>query len=110
MCCTIYSKCSCFQDIFELYHNGKQTAGERVLSYEVGDDCITNMVGWPGAITAASNKKTAPTICLAVGLEEKCIIMKMKPTLRTVKKEDMPSLIPKQKEKGDYLLCQLRQI
>ncbi|XP_071553022.1 guanine nucleotide-exchange factor SEC12 [Panulirus ornatus] len=87
-------------DIYELYHNGKQTLGERVLSYDVGDDCITNMVGWPGAITAAPNKKSAPTICLAVGLEEKCIILKMKPTLRTVKKEELPSLLPKQKEKG----------
>ncbi|XP_063867968.1 prolactin regulatory element-binding protein-like [Scylla paramamosain] len=76
-------------DVFELYHNGSQTVGERVLSYEVGDYCITNMVAWPGAITAATTVKTAPVITLAMGLEEKCVIMKLKPTLRTVKKEEI---------------------
>lgn len=88
-------------DVFELYHNGNQTVGERVLSYDVGDDCITNMVAWPGAITAATTIKTAPIITLAVGQEEKCVIMKLKPTLRAVKKEEVSlQQSVKGKEKG----------
>lgn len=90
-----------FQDVFELYHNGNQTVGERVLSYDVGDDCITNMVAWPGAITAATTIKTAPIITLAVGQEEKCVIMKLKPTLKAVKKEEVSlQQSVKGKEKG----------
>ena len=94
---------SALQDVFELYHNGSQTVGERVLSYEVGDYCITNMVAWPGAITAANTVKTAPVITLAMGLEEKCVIMKLKPTLRTVKKEEITlQQSSKGKDKGDF--------
>lgn len=75
--------------------------GERVLSYDVGDDCITNMVAWPGAITAATTVKTAPIITLAIGQEEKCVIMKLKPTLKVLKKEEVTIQQPsKGKDKG----------
>ncbi|KAK7063104.1 hypothetical protein SK128_021245 [Halocaridina rubra] len=88
-------------DVFELYHNGTQTVGERVLSYEVGDFCITNMVGWTGSIAVASKKMTAPTIFLSMGLEEKCILLKLKPILRSLKSSDPPTeRIPKPKERG----------
>ncbi|XP_066963955.1 guanine nucleotide-exchange factor SEC12 [Macrobrachium rosenbergii] len=88
-------------DVFELYHNGVQTVGEKVLSYDVGDYCITNMVGWSGPIAVASKKMTAPTIFLSLGLEEKCVLMKLKPTLRSVKSGDTPiERIPKPKERG----------
>lgn len=87
-------------DVYELYHNGTQTVGERVLSYDVGDYCITNMVGWPGAITAVSSRVTAPTISLAMGLEEKCAVVKLKPTLQTVKKDEILSQVLKAKEKA----------
>ena len=95
---------STLQDVYELYHNGSQTVGERVLSHEVGDDCITNMVAWPGAITAATTVKTAPIITLAIGQEEKCVIMKLKPNLRTVRKEEVTvQQSSKGKDKG-YLI------
>lgn len=88
-------------DVLELYHDGVQTLGERVLSYDVGESCITNMVGWSGPIAVASKKMTAPTIFLSMGLEEKCILMKLKPTLRSLKSNDPPvERIPKAKERA----------
>ncbi|XP_045582062.1 guanine nucleotide-exchange factor SEC12 [Procambarus clarkii] len=87
-------------DVYELYHNGTQTVGERVLSYDVGNHCITNMVAWPGAITAVSSRMMAPAISLAMGLEESCVLLKLKPLLQTVKKDEILSQVPKAKEKG----------
>ncbi|KAK4324454.1 hypothetical protein Pmani_004902 [Petrolisthes manimaculis] len=74
-------------DVFELYHDGTQTKGERVLSHDVGDDCITNMTGWS---KATSNKIAAPNISLALGLEERCLLLKLKPYLKTIKAEELP--------------------
>ena len=76
-----FNLCLIFQNIYELYHNGKQTTAEVVLSHDVGEFCVSNMAGWCGSILAASKSLVAPTIMLAISQEEKCAIVKLKPKL-----------------------------
>lgn len=77
-------------DVYQLYHNGKQTTGRRVLSYDVGEYCIGNLAAWveePSVApeTAKSNSRghttPCPTINLAIGKEESCMVLRLTPRL-----------------------------
>ncbi|XP_018018013.1 prolactin regulatory element-binding protein isoform X1 [Hyalella azteca] len=81
--------------VYQLYHMGKQTTARCVLSHDVGDYCISNMTAWVDEERTAkvtdnrTNEKNhgyttpCPTINLAYGCEESCVIVQLTPKLVT---------------------------
>ena len=65
--------------MYELYHNGTQTSAERVVSHDIGDACISNLIGWTSIEEKNSQMKFSPEIHLALGQEEKCLLLKLTP-------------------------------
>ncbi|KAL7635742.1 UNVERIFIED_CONTAM: hypothetical protein RMT77_013559 [Armadillidium vulgare] len=69
-------------DVYELYHNGKQTKAERVVSHDVGPACISNLATWcelEKSTSPVNHSSTSPFIYLALGQEEKCVVLKLSP-------------------------------
>ncbi|KAF2367536.1 WD40-repeat-containing domain [Trinorchestia longiramus] len=81
--------------VYQLYHTGEQTTGRCVLSHDVGEYCISNMTAW---IDKDSSEEAArikakgqgrgyttpcPTIMLAYGYEEACVLVRLTPRLVT---------------------------
>lgn len=94
-------------DVFELYHDGKQTVGERVLSHDVGDYCITNMAGW--AENPKSGKDESPSFMLSVGLEEKCDLIKLTQTIKSMETEEDSTEVQAKNEKGQHKAIRKRR-
>ncbi|CAL4063953.1 unnamed protein product [Meganyctiphanes norvegica] len=88
-------------ELYELYHDGKKTKAERILTHDVGDYCISNMAGWANNSTAARNTG-AYNISLAIGQEERCSILQMKPD-RGIKSPRVEENIPRMSKDGKDL-------
>lgn len=88
-------------ELYELYHNGKQTKAERILTHDVGDYCISNMAGWANN-HAAARTTGAHTVNLAIGQEERCSILQLKPERdsRSPASENIPRMKSEDKNVG----------
>ncbi|KAB7496791.1 Prolactin regulatory element-binding protein [Armadillidium nasatum] len=59
-------------DVYELYHNGKQTKAERVVSHDVGPACISNLATWcelEKSTSPVNHSASSPFIYLALVLK-----------------------------------------
>ncbi|XP_076037481.1 guanine nucleotide-exchange factor SEC12 [Oratosquilla oratoria] len=95
-------------DVYELFHTGEQTKGERVLFHDADDECIMSMAAWSEHITAATDKTTARSASVAIGHNQRCSLLRLSPELKTVTSTLMPenskeesSSIRKRKGKKD---------
>uniref|UniRef100_A0A2P2I0B2 Prolactin regulatory element-binding protein-like n=1 Tax=Hirondellea gigas TaxID=1518452 RepID=A0A2P2I0B2_9CRUS len=94
-------------EVYQLYHTGKQMTSRCVLSYDVGEHCISNMTAWTDFMPTNEAHGTGgyttpcPTINLAVGKEESCVILKLTPKLITDKDNEQKIPVVKQEDASD---------